>query len=232
VVDGTQQVVAANIAQGDNSLACVAGYWRLARQESLRRKDGADLPKEHRMKKTSITATGAVAAAAVVVAVAAPASAATTTAAKPFTAQDASFLKMSATMDLEEIAGGAVAFKKGTYPATRLLGKRLAVDHAKHYLQATVLAKANGITLPKTVPADAVAMLKAVSAKSGAAFDIAWLKMETAGHFEAVAATTKEIERGSQMRVVKNAQAASPIIRYHLWRAQLDLRYELWDQGR
>jgi putative membrane protein len=134
-------------------------------------------------------------------------------------------------MDLEEIAGGAVAFKKGTYEATKLLGKRLVLDHAKHYLQATVLAKANGITLPKTVPADAAAMLKAVAAKSGAAFDIAFLKMEIAGHFEAVALTTMEIERGSNARAVKNAEAASPIIRYHLWRAQLDLRYELWDQG-
>ena len=81
---------------------------------------------------------------------------------------------MSARMDLEEIASGAVAYKQADYSQTKgELGKRLALDHAKHYAQATVLAKAYGITLPKTIPADNVAMLKAVAAKSGAAFDIA-----------------------------------------------------------
>jgi putative membrane protein len=148
------------------------------------------------------------------------------------TAQDVQFLKMSATMDLEEIASGAVAYKLADYPQTKALGKRLAVDHAKHYAQATILAKAYGLTLPKKLPAADVAMLKAVAAKKGAAFDIAWLKMEVAGHFAAVGVTTKEIERGTNVRVVKNAESASPIIRYHLWRGQLDLRYELWDQGR
>lgn len=180
------------------------------------------------MKKSSLSAAGLLTTAAVVVAVAAPASAATTTAAKPLSAQDVSFLKMSATMDLEEIAGGAVAFKKGAYSQTRVYGKRLVTDHTKHYLQATIIAKANGITLPKTVPADAAAMLKAVAAKSGTAFDIAYLKMEVAGHTMAVAVGAKEIANGSNVRVVDNAKQTAPIIAYHLWRGKLDLKYEAW----
>jgi putative membrane protein len=183
------------------------------------------------MKKRSWTAAALMTTAAVAVGAVAPAAASAATVKAP-SAQDVQYLKMSATMDLEEIAAGAIAFKKGQYPATKAYGKRLATDHLKHYAQAAVLAKAYGITLPKTVPADAVAMLKAVAAKSGAAFDIAYLKMEVAGHFEAVTLGTKEIERGSNVRIVKNAEQTSPIIRYHLWRGQLDLRYDLWDQGR
>lgn len=183
------------------------------------------------MKKLSLSAVGLVAAASVFLAPAASASAAATSTAPP-SAQDVQFLKMSAAMDLEEIAAGAVAFKQGTYPATKAYGKRLATDHAKHYLQATAIAKAYGVALPTALPASTVAMLKAVAVKKGAAFDLTYLKMMVAGHFKAVALTTKEIERGSNLRAVKNAEAASPIIRYHLWRGQLDLRYELWDRGR
>jgi putative membrane protein len=182
------------------------------------------------MKKT-LTAAALMTTAALTVGAVAPAAASAATVKAP-SAQDVQYLKASAAMDLEEIAGGAVAYKKAAYPATKAYGKRLVVDHTKHYAQATVLANAYGITLPKTVPADAVAMLKKVAAKTGAAFDIAYLKMEVAGHFEAVAIGTKEIERGANARVVKNAEQTSPILRYHLWRGQLDLRYELWDQGR
>lgn len=183
------------------------------------------------MKKRSLTAAALMTTAAVAVGAVAPAAASAATVKAP-SAQDVQYLKMSAVMDLEEIAAGAVAFKKGDYAATRAYGRRLATDHAEHYVQATILAKAYGITLPKTLPAADVVTLKTVAAKSGPAFDLAYLKMEVAGHFAAVAVGTKEIERGTNIRIVKNAEQTSPIIRYHLWRGQLDLRYDLWDQGR
>ena len=56
--------------------------------------------------------------------------------------------------------------------------------------------------------------------------------MEVAGHFEAVGLAPRRSSGSSNVRIVKNAESASPIMRYHLWRGQLDLRYELWDQGR
>jgi putative membrane protein len=183
------------------------------------------------MKKRSLTAAALMTTAVVAVGTVAPAAASAATVKAP-NAQDVQYLKVSATMDLEEIAGGAVAYKKGDYPATRAYGKRLATDHIKHYAQVAILAEAYGITLPRTVPADAVAMLKAVASKSGPAFDLAYLKMEVTGHFDAVALGTQEIEHGSNVRIVNNAEQTSPILRYHLWRGQLDLHYDLWDQGR
>src|SRR5437763_1010470 len=68
---------------------------------------------------------------------------------------------------------------------------------------------------PGTPNAQQRATLASVSAKSGAAFDSAWIASQITGHRAALAATDKEIANGSDATVLKLAKASRPIIAKH-----------------
>jgi putative membrane protein len=149
-----------------------------------------------------------------------PASAAT-----PVTAQDAAFLKMSAAADLAEISLGRVALKQGQTAETKRFAAKVIHDHTAALKDARTVAKALGITLPSAPLPPMRAVAKAVSAHSGLAFDLAYLKAERTGHLQNIAAGAKEIKLGTNGRIRGQAVDGSPMLRFHLW---LDNQYLSW----
>jgi putative membrane protein len=154
-----------------------------------------------------------------------PASAA---AAKAPSVQDVKYLQTSAAGDLFEIQGGKVAVQKAQTATVRAYAQKLVTDHTKSLADTRTIAKALGITLP-TRPLPMQRQEIAETAKnSGMAFDTAYLKLEITDHFGDIAGGIKEVERGSNARIKANAAEDLPVLRYHLWRGQLDARYLLW----
>jgi putative membrane protein len=171
----------------------------------------------------------AVAAAAVAVtAVPSVAVAATPSLTTPPTAQDRLFLKTSIAGDLFEIDMGRIAEKKAVYPTTRAYAAKLVSDHLKSVSDARTIASALGIPSPTKPDAKEQQEIADISSHSGTAFDLAYLRGEVTDHFGDIAGGIKELERGANTRIRRGAADDLPMLRYHLWRGQLDLRYVLW----
>jgi len=177
------------------------------------------------MKATWATA-GIVATAVALSGTAVPAASAATS--KAPSVQDVKYLQTSAAGDLFEIAGGKVAMQKAQTATTRAYAKKLVADHTKSLADVRTIAKALHITLPKRPLPMQRQEIADTARHSGMAFDLAYLRLEVRDHFGDIAGAIKEVERGSNARIVKNAQEDLPVLRYHLWRGGLDLRYVLW----
>ena len=156
------------------------------------------------------------------------ASAATGTATTAPTAQDVAYLKTAMANDLFEIVTGGVALNNAKYPTTRSYAKRIIEDHATAFFNESKIASNDGIPVPTALTAHANAELSAIYAKKGAAFDVAYLSGQVRGHFAAVAAGTKEIIHGDDAAIHHSAAKEAAVLRYHLWRGNLDLRYVRW----
>lgn len=175
--------------------------------------------------RVRLASAGLVATAVAVSGTAVPASAAT---GKAPSVQDVKYLQTSAAGDLFEIDGGKIAVQKAQTATTRSYAAKLVSDHTKSLADVRTIAKSLGITLP-TRPLPLQRQEIADTAKhSGLAFDMAYLKLEVTDHFGDIAGGLKEVERGSNARIVANAAEDLPVLRYHLWRGQLDARYLLW----
>ena len=143
------------------------------------------------------------------------AGAATTTAAAPST-QDRGWMVAAHQSNLTEIAAGQAAQQKATTSVVREHGQLFIRDHTRLDASLQSLAKTLGVTLPSSPNAQQQATLASVSAKSGAAFDSAWLSSQLAGHRQAKAAGQTEIANGSDAQVVAAAKSAAPVIQSHL----------------
>jgi putative membrane protein len=169
------------------------------------------------MKKLTVATAAGVTSLLMVVPAAGPAAAAT---AKPVNTVDKAFLQAAAATDLAEISLAKVALAKATTSESKRYAARMIKDHTMMLRDARIIANATGVTLP-TAPLPAqVAVAKAVSAKSGVAFDVAYLASQVAGHTLAVANATVEIKKGSYKRIKGHAIDGTPMIRYHLWLAK------------
>jgi putative membrane protein len=117
--------------------------------------------------------------------------------------------------NLTEIAAGKAAQQKATTAKVRNLGAMFIRDHTTMDAQLRAAAKSLGVSLPSTPNAQQRASLAAVAAKSGSAFDAAWIAAQTTGHRQTLAATDKEISSGSDATVLKLARAARPVVARH-----------------
>lgn len=139
---------------------------------------------------------------------------ATTTAAP--NAQDRAFLVAAHQSNLTEIAAGKAAQQKATTDVVRQHGELFIRDHTRLDASLQQVAKTLGVTLPTTPNAAQRATLASVSAKSGSAFDSAWLTSQLAGHKAAKADGAKELAAGSDASVVGLAKTAAPVVQMHL----------------
>jgi putative membrane protein len=138
-----------------------------------------------------------------------------TTAAAP-SAQDRAWMVAAHQSNLTEIAAGQAAQQKATTNVVKEHGQLFIRDHTRLDASLQTLAKSKGVTLPSTPNAQQRATLASVSAKSGSAFDSAWLASQLAGHRQSKAAGQTEIANGSDAQVVAAAKAAAPVIQSHL----------------
>jgi putative membrane protein len=131
-------------------------------------------------------------------------------------AQDRAFLVAAHQSNLTEIAAGKAAQAKATTSVVREHGQLFITDHTKLDASLQTVAKNLGVTLPTTPNAAQQATLASVSAKSGSAFDSAWLTSQLAGHKAAKADGVKELASGSDATVLALDKTAAPVVQMHL----------------
>ena len=131
-------------------------------------------------------------------------------------AQDKAWLVAAHQSNLTEIAAGKAAQAKATTDVVRQHGELFIRDHTRLDASLQTVAKNLGVTLPTTPNAAQQATLASVSAKSGSAFDSAWLTSQLAGHQAAKAAGATELASGADASVLTLAKTAAPVVQMHL----------------
>jgi putative membrane protein len=165
--------------------------------------------------KTALRRLALIGAAGAGIALTAAGVAGATTTAAP-NAQDRAFLVAAHQSNLSEIAAGKAAQQKATTDVVRQHGELFIRDHTRLDASLQQVAKSLNVTLPTTPSAAQRATLASVSAKSGSAFDSAWLTSQIAGHKAAKAAGAKELASGSDASVLGLAKTAAPVVQMHL----------------
>ncbi|WP_051274360.1 DUF4142 domain-containing protein [Cellulomonas sp. URHD0024] len=150
-----------------------------------------------------------------VVAVAALVLAAPTAQAAP-SAQDQSWMVFAHQGNLAEIAAGQAAVAQGASDTVRRLGQMLIDDHTTLDANLTAAATQLGVTLPGSPTPEQQAELASVKAKTGAAFDTAWITSQITAHRATLAAGATELASGSDPTVKNLASAAAPVVQHHL----------------
>jgi putative membrane protein len=130
--------------------------------------------------------------------------------------QDRTWMVAAHQSNLTEIQAGKAALDKATSDVVRQHGQLFIRDHTRLDADLTAAASKLGVDLPSQPNAKQRATLASVGAKSGAAFDSAWLTSQLAGHREAKAAGAKELASGSDAQVKALAKAAAPVVQMHL----------------
>ena len=164
---------------------------------------------------TSLGRLAVIVTAGIGLAVAAVGVAGATTAAAP-NPQDRTFLVAAHQSNLTEIAAGQAAQQKATTDVVRRHAAIFIRDHTRLDASLRQVAQQLGVQLPGTPNPKQQATLAAVSAKSGPAFDQAWLASQLAAHREAKALGQKELAQGADPTVKQLARTAAPVIEMHL----------------
>jgi putative membrane protein len=131
-------------------------------------------------------------------------------------AQDRAFLVAAHQSNLAEIAAGKAAQQKATTNVVREHGELFIRDHTRLDAGLQDKAKTLGVTLPSAPSPAQQASLAAVTAKSGSAFDTAWLNQQLASHRASLAAGNKELAAGSDPTAKGVATTAAPVVKSHL----------------
>ncbi|HEV7607280.1 MAG TPA: DUF4142 domain-containing protein [Steroidobacteraceae bacterium] len=97
------------------------------------------------------------------------------------------FVKKAALDGMTEVEAGKVALAKSQDPAIRSFAERMVSDHGRANMELASLAKRKGITAPKKLDGEHQAMLDALKAKSGTAFDQAYSEHMNSDHSKAIA---------------------------------------------
>jgi len=130
--------------------------------------------------------------------------------------QDSTWMVAAHQSNLTEIAAGKAAQEKASSQAVKDLGAMFIEMHTALDADLTAGAKTLGVSLPSAPGAAQQATLSSVGAKSGAAFDAAWISSQLAGHRTTLAATQMEVSSGSDATVIKLATASTPVVKQHI----------------
>ena len=97
------------------------------------------------------------------------------------------FVKTASEDGLTEVALGKLALSKSSNNDVKQFAQKMVQDHGQANQQLASLAKSKGLAVPTKLDAQHEAMVKSLSAKSGAAFDSSYAEHMAKGHSKAVA---------------------------------------------
>ncbi|GAA1639650.1 hypothetical protein GCM10009733_041000 [Nonomuraea maheshkhaliensis] len=140
---------------------------------------------------------------------------ATPTAAPP-SEQDKAWLGAIHQGNLAEVQAGGLARNKGTTKQVKSIGRMLIEDHNQLDRKVTQAATRLGVRLPSSPDAGQHKELNRLEEAMGEDFDQDFLSGMVKAHKQALAATQKEITKGSSPAVVALAKTAAPSLRQHL----------------
>jgi putative membrane protein len=135
-------------------------------------------------------------------------------------AQDKTFLTENQQTNLAEITLGKAVAARATDQAVKDYANHVMTDHQEVSQKNMDLAQRLGVTLPTEPNATQKAMAQKVLQKSGAAFDLAYIKGEIDGHDLSISQTNKEISSGSNADVKASATEYLPKAQEHREMAQ------------
>lgn len=128
------------------------------------------------------------------------------------------FVKTAAAANGFEIASSKLALEKSKNPAIRAFAQHMITDHTRiGEAFVAALGKANtGITPAPGLTPDLDKIMSDLSAKSGAAFDAAYVAAQTQGHMDAVGLFGGYAKGGSNAVMREFAIETLPTIKMHL----------------
>jgi putative membrane protein len=130
--------------------------------------------------------------------------------------QDQAWMVFAHQGNLAEIAAGQAAVAQGSTDMVKQFGQMLIDDHTTLDANLTAAAGQLGVTLPGAPTPEQQAALASVTAKSGAAFDTAWITLQIPAHRATLAAGATELASGSDPTVKSLASASAPVVQHHL----------------
>ncbi|GEK23438.1 DUF4142 domain-containing protein [Cellulomonas xylanilytica] len=131
-------------------------------------------------------------------------------------AQDQSWMAAAHQGNLAEIAAGQAAVAQASTDTVRQFGQMLIDDHTALDANLTAAANQLGVTLPGSPTPEQQAELASVTAKTGAAFDTAWITVQIPAHRATLAASQAEVANGTDQTVKDLAAASTPVVEHHL----------------
>src|SRR6202008_141193 len=124
------------------------------------------------------------------------------------------FVKTAAEDGMTEVALAKLALKKSSNNDVKQFAQKMQQDHEQADEELSGLAKAKGLTLPPKPDAQHEALLKSLSAKSGAAFDREYADHMARGHAKAVA-LFQAASQSSDADVAAFAKKTLPTLEEH-----------------
>ncbi|GIH62251.1 DUF4142 domain-containing protein [Microbispora siamensis] len=130
--------------------------------------------------------------------------------------QDKAFLIGAHQDNLAEIQGGQLAERQAGKQSVKDAGRKFVEDHTSLDDQLKRVAEKLGVDLPGKPSEEQQAELRQFAAKSGTAFDRAWIDAQVTDHRKTLVSLDKEVSSGSSLEVKNLARDAKPVVQEHL----------------
>jgi putative membrane protein len=130
----------------------------------------------------------------------------------PTRIDDKSFLKQAALADVTEIELGKLAASKGSTPAVREFGTKMANEHQQANEELQKLAAKQGVEVVNALDTKHKGKVDKMAKLDGAAFDKAFLKDQVRQHRQDMADYQAEVQGGSDPTVKNFANRVLPMV--------------------
>ena len=140
--------------------------------------------------------------------------------ASALSSSDQAFLKKATEGNMAEVQLGQLAQQNGSSSVVKQFGEQMVTDHTKLDDQVKSLAAQKGVTLPTSPSAKDKALYKTLSAKTGNAFDKAYISAMIKDHKADIAEFQKVSQSASDPDVKALASSALPTLQEHLQLAE------------
>jgi len=137
-------------------------------------------------------------------------------------AADRRFMMEAARGGMAEVKHGQLAAQRASSDAVKQFAQRMVQDHGKANSELMQLASQKGVTLPKQMGAEHMAVHNRLSRLSGAQFDRVYMQHQVRDHRKTVSLFQREANRGRDPDVKSWAAKTLPTLREH-WQMARDL---------
>ena len=135
-------------------------------------------------------------------------------------AADDDFVKKAALGGMTEVESSKVAQSRAADAGVKQFADHMVQDHTKANAELKQVAGKDGVTAPDALDPSHQKAVDKLSAKSGAAFDKAYMAMMLSDHKKTIALFEKEAKSGKDPAVKAFASDTLPTLKQHLQMAQ------------
>jgi putative membrane protein len=129
---------------------------------------------------------------------------------------DGTFVQQAASGGLAEVELGKLAEQKGSSAEVKQFGRRMVTDHTRANQELAAAAQEAGITPPSAMLPKHRQTVDRLSARSGKAFDKAYMTTMVKDHTEDVALFQQEAQSGKADALKEMASTTVPTLQQHL----------------